>query len=494
MQFFLKQICNNFDFFGNNVAFNIEEQDFTYSELGLRVSAIQNKIFTHTKEQYFAVVTRNHIDTYATIFALWLSGKTMVPISSSNPKERNTHIIDSVEIKTIFDASEEQLQFENSQTRLTSVLPNNSSLPKYIETNKETDLYILFTSGSTGLPKGVRISQNNMQAYFEALEACNYPIKHTDRFLNIYDLTFDASIQFYVWPICLGARVYTLPAKGIKYLQAIKTLSQHKITVVKMTPSVLFYLQKYFDQIQLPLLQFSLFGAEALPESIVEKWQNCVPNAEIHNVYGPTEATVNCTYYKWKAGRNNSSNKGIVSIGQPYKNTKAIICNSNREILPAGEKGELCLAGPQITKGYWKNEDLNKKQFFRTFINGKTERFYATGDMATINPNDGNIFFLGRIDSQVQIDGHRVELGEIEHYAHLFTGVKTVAIATGTDGNHNQIALFIESENIDTQKLTSQLKEKLPVYMVPSKIIGLTQIPLLISGKTDRVQLKKLIK
>jgi amino acid adenylation domain-containing protein len=494
MQFFLKQLCDNIDFFGNNIAFNIEEQDFTYSELGLRVSAIQSKIITHTNEQYFAVVSRNHIDTYATIFALWLSGKTMVPISASNPKERNAYIIDSVEINTIFDASEEQLQFENSQTIFTSALPNNSSVPKYIETDKETDLYILFTSGSTGLPKGVRISQNNIQAYIEALEACNYPINYTDRFLNIYDLTFDASIQFYVWPICLGARIYTLPAKGIKYLQAIKTLSQHKITVVKMTPSVLFYLQKYFDQIQLPLLRFSLFGAEALPESIVEKWQNCVPNAEIHNVYGPTEATVNCTFYKWKANSKHSSFNGIVSIGQPYTNTRTIICNSNREILPAGEKGELCLAGAQITKGYWKNEDLNKKQFFTKSVNGKTERFYATGDLATISPNEGNIFFLGRIDSQVQIDGHRVELGEIEHYAHLFTGVKTVAIATGTDSIQNQITLFVESENTDILNLTSYLKEKLPTYMIPAKIIGLTQIPLLISGKTDRVQLKKLIK
>ncbi|HOO85946.1 MAG TPA: hypothetical protein PLS94_15345, partial [Prolixibacteraceae bacterium] len=100
----------------------------------------------------------------------------------------------------------------------------------------------------------------------------------------------------------------------------------------------------------------------------------------------------------------------------------------------------------------------------------------------------------GRIDSQVQIDGHRVELGEIEHYAHLYSGVKTVAIASGNTGIQNQITLFVESKNIDKQELTSYLKDKLPIYMVPSKIIGLEQIPLLISGKTDRVQLKKLIK
>ena len=493
MQFFIKQLCDNFNIFNKNIAFNIEEQEFTYYELGLRVSAIQKELAKHTEEQYFAVVTRNHIDTFAAIFALWISGKTMVPISASNPQERNAYIIKSVEINTIFDASEKQLQFENSQTIYTSTLANNGSLPKYIETDKETDLYILFTSGSTGLPKGVRITQNNLNAYLNAFFNCGYQITPTDRCIEVFDLTFDASVQCYTFPLLKGASVHTLPENGIKFLSILKILQTHRITFIKMTASAIFYLQKYFEQINLPFLRYCLFGAEAFPVDLVKRWEQCIPNAEIHNVYGPTEATINCTYYPWKRGAFNKSKNGIASIGKPYLKMNAIICDQDLELVPHGQKGELCISGPQVTKGYWKNKGNNLVAFFEKELHGIAHRFYRTGDLC-IKDSDGDIFFLGRIDSQVQIDGHRVELGEIEHYAHLYSGVKTVAIASGNTGIQNQITLFVESENIDIQKLTSYLKEKLPTYMVPSKIIGLEQIPLLISGKTDRVQLKKLIK
>lgn len=491
MQYFLKQLCENFEVFGTKIAFNIEEQEFTYTELGYRISTIQNQLLLFPHEQYFAVVTRNHIDTFATIFALWLTGKTMVPISASNPKERNAYVIQSVEIKTIFDASAEQLLFEGTKTIQPSLLPKANVPPQYVEVDGETDLYILFTSGSTGRPKGVRISQNNLNAYLNAFFHCGYQISSTDRCIEVFDLTFDASVQCYTFPLLKGASVHTLPEKGIKFLSILKILQSHNITFIKMTASVIFYLQKYFDQIKLPDLRYCLFGAEAFPVELVKRWGNCIPNAEIHNVYGPTEATINCTYYPWQAIDNKSRN-GIASIGKPYLNMKAIICNENLEIVSAGQKGELCVSGPQITKGYWKNDENNRRSFFQKEINGINHRFYRTGDLATMDA-EGDIFFLGRIDAQVQIDGHRVELGEIEHYAHKFSGVKTVALAATSDGLHKGITLFVESEQIDKEKLSTYLREQLPAYMLPSKIVLLEQIPLLISGKTDRVKLKSLL-
>lgn len=493
MQYFLKQLFNNLDKFANATAFHIEGQVYTYQDLGCRIAPIQKRISEYDNQQYFAVVSRNHIDTYAAIFALWLSGKTSVPLSAANPMHRNRYIIEQTGVKTIFDASIEILEIEDSTTISTINIDGGNLKPHFSETDLDTDLYLLFTSGSTGLPKGVRISRNNVQAYFEALEDCHYAIDHRDRFLNIYELTFDASVQCYVWPIVLGAAVYTIPSGGMKFLMMIKTLQDHHISVVKMTPSAIFYLQKYFSQINLPHLRYSLFGAEALPAKLIEKWGNCVLNAEIHNVYGPTEATVNCTFYKWTRNGENRILNGIISIGKTYLGTKAIVCDQKLNQQPAGAKGELCLSGAQITKGYWQNDVLNNSSFFNLKLDGATHRFYRTGDLAIIYP-DGNIMFLGRIDSQVQIDGHRIELGEIEHYAYQFSSKKSVALAIQHDEISNGIALFIESEEISEDALFEYLRKSLPEYMIPSQVFFLKEIPLLISGKTDRVKLFNLLK
>lgn len=493
MQYFLKLLFNNLDKFATATAFYIEGHAYTYHSLGERIASIQKQISEYENQQYFAVVSRNHIDTYAAIFALWLSGKTSVPLSAANPIHRNRYIIEQTGIKTILDASIEMLEIDGATTISTIYVEGGNLKPHFSEIDLDTDLYILFTSGSTGLPKGVRISRNNVQAYFEALENCYYEIDYSDRFLNIYELTFDASVQCYVWPIVLGAAVYTIPLGGMKFLMMIKTLQDHQISVVKMTPSAIFYLQKYFSQINLPHLRYSLFGAEALPEKLIEKWEKCVPNAEIHNVYGPTEATVNCTFYKWSRNRKNRILNGIISIGKAYLGTKAIVCDENLNPLPVGTKGELCLSGAQITKGYWHNDVLNNSSFFKLKLDGVIDRFYRTGDLAIID-SDYNIMFLGRIDSQVQIDGHRIELGEIEHYAYQFSSKKSVALAIQRDEINNGIALFIESEEISEDALFEYLRKSLPGYMIPSQVFFIKEIPLLISGKTDRVKLFSLLK
>jgi len=492
MEFFLKQLCLNLDTFGKNTAFHIEGKSYTYTEFGQRIANIQQQLLLFDNTQYFGVVTRNSIHTFATIFALWLSGKTSVPISAKTPQERNRFILDQVGIDVIFDASESPLTFDGISTIGTSTLTETSQKPVLVDVPHDTDLYLLFTSGSTGLPKGVQISRANLDAYLNAFFQCGYQIDSSDRCIEVFELTFDASVQCYTFPLMKGASVYTLPEEGIKFLSILKIMQEHNITFVKMTPSAIYYLQNYFDQIRLPHLKYCLFGAEAFPVELVKKWELCIPNAEIHNVYGPTEATINCAYYQWKRDEPNKSFSGIATIGKPFSGMEAIVCDENQHELAVGEKGELCVAGPQITKGYWQNPENNKRAFFTREIGNKTIRYYRTGDLA-FKDEEGDFLFVGRIDSQVQVDGHRIELGEIENYAGKVTGAKCVAIVPKTDEYISTIVLFVESLDLNEEDVLSFLRKNLPEYMIPKRVVFLAQIPLLSSGKTDRQKLQKLI-
>ncbi|MGF7140986.1 amino acid adenylation domain-containing protein [Roseimarinus sediminis] len=489
MKFFLEQLCDNFETYAGHAAFHIEGSFYTYAELGARVSAVQQLLFGFPDEQYFGVVTRNRIDTYATIFALWLTGKTSVPISPKNPVSRNAGILKEMEIATLFDSShDEVLQFDGIKSIATSHLKSERNEPVVIDVPLSSDLYVLFTSGSTGQPKGVCISRANLDAFLKGFFACGYEFTPADRCIQVYELTFDASVQCYTFPLLVGATVYTIPDQGVRFLSIMKVLQSYQITFVKMTPSVIYYLEPYFRQISLPHLRYCLFGAEAFPADLVTKWEKCIPNAEIHNVYGPTEASINCSWYKWQRGRTNKVMNGIASIGSAFQNLKLMVIDDKLKPVPAGTKGELCVAGPQVTRGYWKRPEIDAQAFFEY----NHLRFYRTGDLV-MEDEDGDLLFIGRIDDQVQIDGHRIEPGEIAWHAIQQTGVKCVAMVTQRGALKGSIVLFVEDEKVETDKLQQSLAKVLPPYMVPGKIIVMEQLPLLSSGKTDRVQLEKMM-
>ncbi|MCF8361296.1 MAG: AMP-binding protein [Prolixibacteraceae bacterium] len=488
---FLKKILANFEKFSGRTAFVIEGGHCSYAQLGQRVAAFQKIISEKTGEQYFGVVAHNHIDTYAAIFALWFSGKTSVPVSGASPPSRLNEIFNMAGVQTAFDAEDNNIETDTDIVSSSQVHSVNDK-PVLALVDGSTDLYVLFTSGSTGHPKGVRISRANLDAYFMALSEQPYSLNETDRFLDIYEPTFDASVQCYVWALLFGASVYTLPTAGVTYINMMKLLMENDITFVKMTPSAISYLKPYFERIHLPQVRYSLFGAEGLPGKLASDWQQCVPNAQIVNVYGPTEATVNCTSYFFDATRKNKSHNGILSIGKPYPGVVFLICDAAQNEVEKGYTGELCVAGAQVTKGYLSNEEMNRQVFFERTIGDKQYRFYRTGDRM-MEDVDGDLLFVGRTDAQVKINGHRVELGEVEHHASVATGEKTVALPL-TNGNvHTGIVVFVESAGIDKKKLINDMRVHVPIYMVPQEVVCVENIPLTQNGKVNRSKLKNMI-
>jgi acyl-coenzyme A synthetase/AMP-(fatty) acid ligase len=307
-------------------------------------------------------------------------------------------------------------------------------------------------------------------------------------------LTFDVSIQSFLVPLTNGACTYTIPHDQIKYSYVYGLLEDHQLTFGAMAPSMIRYLRPYFEEINVPSLRYNILTAEASPLDLVTEWSKCIPNAEIYDFYGPTEATIYCTYYKINKKGNNKQFNGMLSIGKAMSGLTSIIIDEDGNIQGANQKGQLCISGDQLTPGYWKYPDKTAESFFEREWKGTIKRFYKTGDSCFID-NEGDIMYTGRLDYQVKIQGFRIELSEIEyHTRECLRGQNAVAVAFENKTGNTEIALFVEDEKTDSSALSVYLKSKMPSYMIPNKIYYNKKFPLNSNGKTDRNMLKKLIK
>lgn len=475
-------------------AFFIDGQYYTYRYLSERISAIRYAIRElKDGEQIFGLAIHDDIDTYAGIFALWMEGRAYVPLHPNWPLERNMNVISQVGIHNILD-SEKTSVFPTEKLNVIYTREQTYKgdfVNNWVEASDNELAYILFTSGSTGTPKGVQITRANISAFMHAFSKTGIKIDEKDKCLQCFDLTFDVSVQSYLAPLTRGACCYTVPYGQVKYLYAASLIQEQKITFGAMAPSMLTYLRPYFDEFDATSMKTCILTAEACPVDLMEEWFGCAKNTEIYDFYGPTEATIYCTYYKLNREGKNLSLNGIISIGKPLENIDAIIIREDGNLTVGQEKGELCVAGNQVTPGYWKNEEKNASSFFVR----EGMRYYHTGDLCYWD-RSGNIMYSGRIDQQAKIQGFRVELSEIEYNAREFykKQKRVLAIAFDNDKNLTEIALFIESKEEDTKLLLEHLRSKMPNYMIPSRILFEAQFPLNNSDKVDRNKLKAKLK
>ena len=492
-----KRIIENCGKYSCNNAYYINGKGYSYEHLKSEILKITKLLIENiNNEKLIGVFTNNDIYSYAALYACWYAGKTFVPLNLENPIGRIQDIIEQTGIRTVLCSQESYNcdKFSGLNVRYLNIEVKNPELPEdqLIFPDKDQLAYILFTSGTTGKPKGVPI-------HFEALNSflkffvTDYDITENDKFLQIYDIGFDGAVPSYLAPLCFGASVYTVPPDEIKYLSAYKLIRKHDLTVVKMTPSILAYFKPFFKEMLLEKVRYSIFGGEALPESLANEWSKCVPRAQIQNVYGPTESTVFCLRYEWESSESIKSNNGIVSIGKPSGDNEFLVIDKKDQILKEGEMGELCVNGPQLFKGYWHSDKRKEKdKYFYIEKNGKRLKYYKTGDLV-FKDTKGNYMFCGRIDSQIQVQGYRVELGEVEQHSRDFLGLNNLA-AIGVENSQGttEIHLFTEGAKDKETELRNHLLTRLPKYMIPTKIIDLTELPKSAGGKIDRAKLKKM--
>lgn len=495
---FLDTILNNFTLHRNRNAFCIKEKFYTYGDLYKKVQDLTSLIRDEItgRQNTIGVLTGDDLETYASILSVWFTGNIFVPLNPRSPSARNNEIIRLAGINNILisDTYPDHSLLKDD-TRLINTRKQKKHPPLSIleEGGDDDILYLLFTSGSTGVPKGVPISFKNLESFIDSFISYGYGFTPEDRFLQIYDLTFDASVHCYTVPLVTGSCIYTVPQDEIKYLYALKLMQDHELTFVKMPPSTIAYLMPYFGQIRLEKLKYCLLGGEALNHELVSNWSDCIPNARIQNVYGPTEVTINCLIYDWDKKKRDKQYNGIVAIGKPFGDNKAVVLDQNHKQAEPGRIGELCMAGSQIGPGYWKNPEKNRGSFIVLETDNKKERFYRTGDLTMVD-QDGDYMFCGRIDEQVQIDGFRVELGEIEKHARDFLKINHVA-AVSFQGvqKTTQIHLFVENVQKKLDDLKKYLESRLPVYMLPEKIHNIDEFPKSAGGKINKAELKKLL-
>ncbi len=471
----------------------LDDRTYTYQELfGLAGSICET--LRNLKEDIIGITAENSMETYASILAVLISGKTYVMLHPDYPAERNCRIARQSDIGLLLysGGNGNILPADISARRVSfsSYCPTSHSGIMMYDVDHDVPAYIIFTSGSTGEPKGVPISRKNLNAFYQAYSALGLELDENDRMLQMFELTFDVSVVSFLYPLTLGACVYAVPQKGMKYLNVLDIMERHRLTFAAVAPSVLRLSRPYFGEISFPDLRYLIVTAEATDVNLLDEFRPCIPNAKVINLYGPTEAAIYCTSYVIPAEGAKHHN-GMAAIGKPFQGMDYMIASPSGKQTHTGETGELWIAGPQLMRGYWCAPEKTAECFV-TDSSGKL--YYRTGDLCLAD-TDGDIIYCGRKDTQVKIQGFRIELGEIEYHVKSFYRhtCNALVLPVYTPDGNCELHLVIEKDAEDTENLERYMQSHLPLYMLPRRIHFIHCFPQNNSNKIDRNQLLKYI-
>jgi len=493
----------------DRTCFVIEKKSYSYSKVANTAKKWANALVNQNNNQplkRIGIFGYKSEEVYISILSSLLIGATFVPLNPKFPKDKLSEILleanlDAiiVDINNFVLLSEivEQLDGKLAKTP-TIFCPNalaiNESIPDYsndlnrnIRNNNASSIaYIMFTSGSTGKPKGVPISHENLNHFLDFCQQ-KYEIRPNDRLTQTFDHTFDLAIFdiFMAWSN--GACFYVM--KDLEIISPIKFINENKITVWFSVPSVISLLikQGILKSEIFPTLRLSLFCGEPLYKKHAELWEKSANNSKVENLYGPTELTIACASYTFDPKINDNGN--IVPIGKVFDGMSFKIIGEDGEEKKLGEIGELCISGPQTFKGYINNIDATRENLVK--FKSSEKIFYRTGDLVK-ELEDLNLIYIGRKDTQIKINGYRIECGEIEAKILENSEVSSAAVLPWpVENNINKgIVAFILGEDIKLDELNKDLEKKLPWYMHPNEFIILDEFPLNSNGKIDRNSLK----
>jgi len=476
----------------------VQQQEETLRQETLRIGVLGSK---------------NAYSIMAILSCAW-AGCTYVPLSAKLPVDRLNSFLERANLHGIIvDPENENLLEElstvpNSVLKLSAVDSSTTTFRRVVGDNyldtpqlehpkavQPDDLaYIMFTSGTTGIPKGVMVTCSNVFAFLSEVNS-RYHVTSLDRVSQFFELTFDLSVFDIFFTLNAGASLCMVPEKHRMAPGAF--IRKQKITFWFSVPSTVAMMKK-LNQLKpgsFPDLKTSLFCGEPLPSDLALHWRESAPNSTIDNHYGPTEATISCLLEPCTESVYTTPNRTWASIGTPFQNMRAACVSVDKEFLPPGEAGELVLSGDQIAAGYWLDPEKTDAQF--VILNHPElgeGRWYLTGDLAT-QSSDGKFHYLGRADNQIKLRGNRIELEDIESNLRIVCNSEHVACVGWpvVDGVASGLTAFVADVELDAEAIIGGLAKRVPQYMVPDDLMRIEKIPLTTNGKLDRKALVSLL-
>lgn len=427
------------------------------------------------------------------------SGNPYVPVAYDMPAARIQKIADSLtdgghiitdenglEILKTIDISLNIHIYDETVNTPADEAAVNTALSRVIDTDP---IYIMFTSGSTGAPKGVTVPHRGVIDYAMWVRD-TFGIDDKSILGNQAPFYFDNSIFDIYSMLLTGAQMTIIPETLFMFPSKLpEFIKENHVTTIFWVPTVMINVANsgVLSEIELDELKNVAFCGEVMPNAQLNIWRKAHPHCRYANLYGPTEISDVCSYYIVDRGFDDSD---PLPIGKACKNMRIIILNEDNKIADINEQGELCVIGTGVSLGYWNNGEITRKAFTQNPANPfYPERIYRTGDLAYVN-DEGLIMFLGRRDNQVKVKGNRIELGEIENAAMCVGGIKGACAVF--DETSQKIVLFAEScEPLMLRKTNLELKKYIPQYMLPSKLVVMDKFPHTANDKIDRVTLKK---
>lgn len=479
-------------------ALRMHRRIWTYHELHAMALDVAHDIVTRRGGGPSAiglVVNRSSVASYTGVLGGLYSGAAIVPLEASGPPSRAITAAVAARVgvllveprcRDVGRVLSEQLQLPVIDLRTEaessrSISDSASDLASMPSVAAGDTAYVMFTSGTTGNPKGVPISHSNISQFLSSMST-RYQLRPDDVVSQACDLTFDLAMLdlFVAWAAAASVAHVGRHAYG----SLPETAERLGLTVWVSVPSVVNLVMQtgQLEPGSLPGLRLSLFCGEPLRVRQVEQWLAAAPSSVIDNLYGPTEATVACTAYRWDAATSPPRCvNAIVPLGAPMPGVRTAIVDDRSE---DAEEGELLVAGPQVFRGYLDSRDDG------ALVDRDGTAWYRTGDRVRRVSGPERMAFLGRLDDQLQIRGRRVEAAEIELALCAIDGVDNAVALTYRDRGHESLGAFYTGSRESPKGVITALSRIVPEYMLPRRVWRLSAFPLNKNGKIDRVSLR----
>jgi amino acid adenylation domain-containing protein len=478
-----------------------------YYELDSKIRIIQQWMVSIglSKGDRIGILSRVHEDAISTMIAALRLGIVYIPLNIHAPEAWVSKVLIQSGVKAVVA----QPEFCNKISNLIGLSARatfGASISDCSWTNFDSlndvdqhlqspnilsdDLaYILYTSGSTGEPKGIMISHRNAVTFIDWM-AKEFKLFAEDRVFSRAPLQFDLSVFDIFSTLMVGATLVIAPLEeSDSPNKIVEFMREQKISIVYTVPSALIsLLMKGNLERDIPTLRQVLYAGEPFNPAFLRRFMNCLPGTKVANIYGPTETNIVTCYHVPTEFDGTSA----VPIGSPVQDTEAYIVDEQFNIVPEGELGQIMIRGSTVFLGYFENQELTKQRLIQSPFHSYTTLCCLTGDYGRLLP-DGNIQYHGRMDSMIKTRGYRVELGEVEAAIACCSGVKELAaVPIPNDKYGSAIIAFVElTKETSTDLVKNQLEDTLPSYMVPFKIYQEEELPRTSTGKIDRVTLLK---